>query len=83
MLNPASDDVLCGLTRDICCDGAREDDRATDGTGVVSLPESPDMLDATAKSSKGHGGKTTKGGVWSLPNAVGLRLLWKNGLADD
>jgi len=28
---------------------------ATDGAGVVSRPESPDMLDATAKSSKEHG----------------------------
>ena len=37
---------------------SRERDRervATDGAGVVSLPESPDMLDATAGSSKEHG----------------------------
>lgn len=33
----------------------RERDRATDGAGVVSLPESPEMLDATAKSSKEDG----------------------------
>ena len=38
MLNPASDDVICGLTRDGCCDGDRERDRTTDGVGVVSLP---------------------------------------------
>ncbi len=25
MLNPASEDVICGLTWDGCCDGARED----------------------------------------------------------
>ena len=66
-----SDDLLCGLTRNGCYDGDRERDRTTDGVGVVSLPESLDMLDATAKSLKEHAGKTTGAGVWSLPDAAG------------
>jgi len=57
----------------------RKRDRATNGVGVVSLPELPNMLDAMAKSSKEHTGNTTGVGVWSLPDAVGLLVLWKDG----
>ena len=77
MLNPVSADMICGLSCDGCCDGAREDViatviGATDGTGVVSLPQSPDMLDATNM-------KTTGAGVWSLPDAVVCfgRMAWQ------
>ena len=65
MLNPASDDGICGLTHNGCCYGDRERDRTTGGKPARV------MLDATAKSSKEHAGKTTGAGVWSLPERGG------------
>jgi hypothetical protein len=78
-LNWASDDVICGLTCDGCWDGACENVIASVIGRLMGrvLLESTDMLDATAKSSKEHGGKTTSAGVRSLPDAVGLLVLWK------